>query len=432
MSKLCLGTYLTVLNKCKLKSCTQKHFVGTLMHIFSDDFDETDDSLVSNIVAGRKNPPNYVVASASECAKTDYSSLVGQFENNVVPLIDQNKKDLLIESLCVIIESDNDIDNECQIDVIGKTTKATVREKKFENNEFLTGLLIYLLKANNNSNSEKYVKELTDKFFNRTYKSIKKPRISSNNTRVSTEDDSIYQKAQEFCINYENEMDLLPLCQIATFVDPLHKYVRSMYTDFCKCSKPVRKKILALKKCPSLTFSQKDWIGKSLALFDELIREKELCTVQFLYDGAKYFHRAYRYYSDYNVDYNRAAFKRLIKLNSKLISQKTYCTLGTFIDEYLELKANKSKRKLIPPIDVVWAYCSQGATPEYEVTYWVSMTIIAACCRLYDENGVSVTEKSNSISSISLNDGVHLISTQEDMYLYALLNLHMLFCSRID
>ena len=423
MSKLCLGTYLTILVRYKSKSCTQKRLVGTIMHFHSNQFDETDDSLRSNLVAGRKNPPDYVVEDGLSYTSNNYPKLISHFTEEVIPLIDQNKMPVLMEALYKLIENDDETNDECKVDVITPITKKDIREKSVAEDVFLAGVFLYVLKSNDNSNAEKNVHELNEKFFSQIEKRMGKSRKNAGLV-PSKNKDSIYREAQEFCITYEKEIGLLPLCQIASFIDPLHNFVRPMYTAFCKCNKTIRKKILELKKFSVMSFSDSDWINKSIKMFDEKTHEKQLCSVSFLYDGAKYFHRGFNEYSNYRVEFDPLVFTRLNKQVSIIVSNDEKCSLDTTIRDYLEMETPKGE--INPPLDEVWAYCSHVDTMEYDVTFWVSMMIITTCKYLYDRVIDLSKPYEEDITDISLGDSECLIETQEDMYLYALLELYKL------
>ena len=98
------------------------------------------------------------------------------------------------------------------------------------------------------------------------------------------------------------------------------------------------------------------------------------------------------------------------------------------IRDYLELKHNKTRGKLTPPIDEVWAYCMDGQTSEEEVTYWVCMIIISTCYWLDDwEDGIQAPYNEENVTNIDLGDSECLFETQEDMYFYALLELYKLY-----
>lgn len=430
MSKLCLGSYLTIIIRCKVASCTQKALVGVIMHSLDSRFDETDDSLISNIVAGRKNPPDYIVESGAEYTEEDYHGLVNYFEEKVLNLINPSEIKLLQNALFYLIENDDDIADESVVEVISKTKKSDIK-KSDDTAILLAGLFLYILKTTDNIKREKSVRELSDGFFKRMKKSIVNKR--KKNPSKNVDPDAVYQEAQAFCIDYEDEIELLPLCQIAAFIDPLHKHVRQMYTDYSKCSKLVRKKILELKDVKQLDFSDEEWVKKSLHKFDSRIREKKLCTLQFLYDGGKYFHRAYERYSSVVVDFNPYIFESPIKVKSIFGPKDLKCTFSTVVRDYLELKHNKSRRKLEPPIDAVWAYCMDSNVPEENVTYWVCMMIIATCHWLDDwEDGVQTQYNEDNIANVDLGDSECLIETQEDMYFYALLELYKFYYTSLQ
>lgn len=69
----------------------------------------------------------------------------------------------------------------------------------------------------------------------------------------------------------------------------------------------------------------------------------------------------------------------------------------------------------------MWNYCEDGNVEEYKVTYWVCMSMISASPFLSDKI------VKNEVCYIDLGDSERLISTQEDMYLYALLELYKLY-----
>lgn len=208
-----------------------------------------------------------------------------------------------------------------------------------------------------------------------------------------------------------------------SILNPMHKYVREMYTEYCKCSVAVRKKILELNDYRNLEFSDENWIAKSVDLFDKKIHDKKLCTVNYLYDGAKYFRRAFERYSEYPVEFDPWIFEPLIKYESPLFDKERKCNLYAYISDYLELLESGSEINGAPPLDVMWAYCSNGSVPEEKVTFWVCMAMIAVCPQLVDD-----VDDGDDICGVNLGDGIDRIDTQEDMYLYALLELYKLFC----
>ena len=285
--------------------------------------------------------------------------------------------------------------------------------------------------------------KLSEVLFNELYKISTRPRANKGQkliesehsiqkpyeqfaveTPIAIEDESTFQKAQLFCIEYEEFLEFLPLCQIANFLNPFHKYCRQVYTDYCKCSIEVRNKILEINDCKLLTFSDKDWIGKSVNLFDQVIHERKLCTASFLYDGAKYFHRAIERYAEQHVKYDPWIFEPLIKSESHIIESDLKCNLHRYISDCIELLNDNPEMANVPPLDAIWAYCSDGKTPESEVTFWVCMLLIATCPQLE-----SKSTDENDLCYVDLGDSIWMIDTQEDMYLYALLELYKFYYS---
>lgn len=244
---------------------------------------------------------------------------------------------------------------------------------------------------------------------------------------MAVEDEKIFQQAQAFCIEYEEFLEFLPLCQIASSVNQFHKYVRQMYTDYCKCSIAVRTRILEINDCRILDLSDDNWIEKSVSLFDKVIHERKLCTVNYLYDGAKYFHRAFERYAGYHVEFDPWIFNPLIKFNNPIFGTELKCNLYRCIADYFELLKDNPKYDDVPPLDAIWAYCRDENVTEPVVTYWVCMTIIATCPQLGDESTYE-----NDLFYVDLGDSEGLINTQEDMYLYALLELYKFYYTTKD
>lgn len=268
--------------------------------------------------------------------------------------------------------------------------------------------------------------KLADYIFQALYAVCELPKRTEKK-RIEPTDERTDQLAREFCINHEEEIELLPLCQIAVFINPLHKYVRQMYTDFCLCTETVRKAILSTMNCKMIKFTDDDWVSKSLELFDRIIHEKKLCTVSYLYDGAKYFHRAFERYSDVSVRYNPWIFEQVVDPHQSMPKQKHLCSFNIILWDYLEMIQDDANRKLEPPLDTMWNYCRDVETPERCVTYWVCMSMIAVCSILvHMASDVSKKDAENDVAHIDIGDAESLINTEEDMYLYALLELFKL------
>ncbi len=99
--------------------------------------------------------------------------------------------------------------------------------------------------------------------------------------------------------------------------------------------------------------------------------------------------------------------------------------LTGYVYDYLVLKEENKHKKIEPPLDCVWNMC-RGYS-EDGVTFWVCMMIISSCYQICDNylNTRPEDFKEDDVRYISLGDHVSLIDTQEDVYLYALLELYI-------
>ena len=431
MSRLCLGTFFKSIIKCKIKSktVTQKNIVGDIMHIIDPDFDETDDSMISNIVTGKKNPSNYVMDNVNTLSADGYSEFIEGFEN-IVKYLDPNRLDELKLLICYIIENDDGIKKDTVVDLIKKNTKADIRDSEEQLAEFLAGVFIYVLKYTDNRDSNKFVKEIDkltiEMLKDNSVKDNGSQMVKSKESREETsdeEDEDVLLEAQRFCIKYEKEIGLLPLCQIAYNVDPTHKNVRPMYTDYVLCPAKVKRKILQLKGIPKLVFRE-NWIDDVVNRYDKQILEMGLASRTFLYEGAKYFHRAYWYYSDCEiVEFDPYIFDTLFKSNG--FAGKYFETHGNsisaYVGDYLWYKRNEPQKELVNPMDYLWEHRQLGSCPEPEMTYWVCLFIIVTSYALMGE-----TYPKDELWE-NVNISIELIKTQEDMYYYALLQLYEVY-----
>lgn len=247
--------------------------------------------------------------------------------------------------------------------------------------------------------------------------------VSSVSFEKEEFDEETLMEAQKFCLKYEDEMDLLPLCQIAYVVAPLHRDVRKMYTDYKLCNSKVKRKIMELKQIPILDFSDKEWIKRCIDKYDKQIHEDGLTTKEFLYEGAKYFHRAYERYSRCEiVDFEPQIFDRPFKGGITQAFMKDNLTyLSFYIIDFYWYKQTDPEHYVEPPMDYLWHLCDLGGCPEPEMTFWVCKFIITSSYQMV-EDGYPVDEKWQNVSIKR-----ELIRTQEDMYYYALLQLYWLY-----
>ena len=429
MSKLCMGTYLMVLYKMRASGCKQKELIGSIMHSRYSQFNEEDNSQMSHIIHGEINPPNEVRQNINWMTDEDYVELEDYFKTDVVSLLNPNRFQVIRLALTKIILEDESIEEDTVVNVISKTTKGELQEYHSSLERFLAGIFLYVLQFTDNTKSRKYVEQINKEFFdNLNVVKSKKSRSVLSNSHAQGD----LQKAKEFCIKYEEEIELLPLCQIAVNIDPLHKFVREMYNAFNLCDEGTQALILELKKQRKLEFDDDDWRYSALEEYREKLKEYKLSKGEFFYDGGKYFHRAYDRYADYHIENNDPyVFKRLCESKMvKAIVPDLKSSIGFYINDYFWMRDNQPRKRPKPPLDYMWDFLGLRGAPESDVTFWMCRFIIDTCGYFvptvnYSAEGYEYDEM--DLQNVGLGDSEGLLNTLEDMYLYALLELYKFY-----
>ena len=428
MSRLSLGTYLKVLDlqKVNKKTSGQRKILNALVGSVCNEQVDISASEVSKIKKGQKDLERYIQDKIDNTGYSDVDGYEERFEKTVIPLLHPGKLNDIAKILSYIIRGDDEINSGCIIDYVSNTKKANLYNL---NNpiSFIAGVFLYVLKCTNNVKCEEYAEEITEDFCEKAIKAdlCFRDKEAAENVLVRSE---IETQAKRFCVEYEDEIELLPLCQIAAFKDPLHKHIRQMYTDYCLCSEAARSKILELKNARVLNFSDEDWISKSLDFFEIKIREKGLSTRSFLYDGAKYFHRAYERHSERKGDPNPYKFDHLYNTKNATFPNGIRTNLVGVIKDYLDIKEENPDTDIMPPLDEIWQCCCNENMPEWEVTYWVCLMIKSTCFLINDSDTNTYDE--NDVCHVDLGDSEGLLCTLEDLYLCALMELYKLYYSR--
>ena len=262
----------------------------------------------------------------------------------------------------------------------------------------------------------------SDKSGNKKSKSTKTSVIEKNDIEGEISfDDQTMTLARNFCIDHEEEKEIIPLCQIGYYIDPLHKHNREMYTEYNRLNKNVQKAIMFLNEIPVYEFEE-NWEYKYLELFREdakkqkLIKEKDL-----LYDGGKYFHRAKKYSDIILNDANPLIFPAI---PNRFIGDRQM-DLIYYIDEYLYYRKDKEVKKKLPkepPFE--WMIKNLGllGCPEDQLTYYMCLYIYSACHLIPREYG---RKKLEEISYTAPN--LEYSETMEDFYYAALMTLYNIY-----
>ena len=244
---------------------------------------------------------------------------------------------------------------------------------------------------------------------------------------ADTQKRAIAEAARVFLIDNEDEIEYLPLSAIAKSLNLKRKHHRAITTKFLRCSEEVQKEILKQANFQPIEVS-KEQVSNALTLLTDDI-ELHGFGRDILYDGAKYFHRAIKRYSDEEVETaNPYIFENIRQThgyrseNLNLLKDISHSgTLYAYMYDYLHsADLGISKWLLKPPIDMVWKQCNLGECPEKIMTFW-TMRIIIDCCQAFAES-----EEDLIFGEFDEN----LIETQEDMYYYAVMTLHSTYITR--
>lgn len=229
---------------------------------------------------------------------------------------------------------------------------------------------------------------------------------------IRKERKNIQEEAKQFCIVNHEEKDYLPLVQAAAGLEE-PKYDRQIVAEYLKCSPAKQKEILRQAGIEEIIVSQAKIDAALKALLEDM--QKYRFGRDFLYDNAKYLHRALENYASEPVENcNPHVFKDFSSADQNEAMRfiiESPKTLGFYMKQYIHpgsYKADKSAMK--PPVDMVWHMFNLGNCNENVLTFWV-MRIIIDSCHVFHPHSVEVGFEE------------YQIQTQEDMYYYTLLTL---------
>ena len=122
-------------------------------------------------------------------------------------------------------------------------------------------------------------------------------------------------------------------------------------------------------------------IDKCIDAFEKEITDKKYATIPFLYDGAKYFHRAFMYHADYKPEsIDPYIFKR--KYASSLFPN-VRGNLRAYIDDYEYGLEHHPEDEMPPPFNMLWNEFNLAKCEEETLVFWVNRFIISVCHHLH-------------------------------------------------
>lgn len=107
----------------------------------------------------------------------------------------------------------------------------------------------------------------------------------------------IEYQARKFIIKHgDSEMLYIPYCVIASCVNRHHKHLRQIYNDFDALPNAVQREVLKQAGYDYQLIENNDWVNDSLKEIEDFAAKYDLGDT-FLYDGEKYFRRAFECHS---------------------------------------------------------------------------------------------------------------------------------------
>lgn len=239
---------------------------------------------------------------------------------------------------------------------------------------------------------------------------------------------AIAEAAKTFLIDNEDEIEYLHLAIIAINLKLKRKHHRNIITKFLRCSAELQEEILHQANIDTFTITMDD-INTAIRDLDNAMRESHYYTRSILYDGAKYFHRAFERWANVFVeDPNPYIFEDFERSewygkDSELpwrVSRHT-TNLCHYMLNYCNCKEMGLKQEDIqPPVDMAFETCNLGSCDESTMTFWTMRIIIDSCRTIIDPD----------LMYFGFDDLV--IETQEDMYYYTILVLYNAFLRKRD
>lgn len=163
MRVLCYGSFATILKLCKLNSTTQKKLNGKILMSVNGDYDiSDDDSAASNLYRCKRNLSEHVTDPATEA---DGEVVTEHFRDHVVPLLDPNKRKLVVLALQDLIANDNEIDGQTVVDKVSHLSKNSIASAtSFSFADFLAGVFLYTATTVANRDGEDSIKEISAEY----------------------------------------------------------------------------------------------------------------------------------------------------------------------------------------------------------------------------------------------------------------------------
>ena len=261
---------------------------------------------------------------------------------------------------------------------------------------------------------------------------LEEQRIREQREREEKERaEKLTEEANLFLIDNVDEKDYLPWCIIAANQCRLKKHARKIYSEFCRCSKELQAEILRKAGITYQPIAKTNWVDVGIDQLREDIKKYKLAidNNDYLYDGAKYFHRGFEYYRELKYQFDDQHVFQTIWSNEvmvRLTGQKEI-TASSYIEQYFDfILGNIPDDKLanknpFPPINYIWDKFGLGYAAEEKVCYYVMLYVRDILLNIH----CRFSNREDSLYFENLTDAQ--VGLYEDMYYDTLLLLYNVY-----
>lgn len=220
------------------------------------------------------------------------------------------------------------------------------------------------------------------------------------------------EKAKLFLMDNEAELNYLPWCVIAANIHRLDRHTREIYNSFCRCPEELRNEILKQAGFEMESIKGQRWVYDCTEALKKDIQKYNLGR-DYLYEGAKYFHRSYERYRNLKWSDTPQVFEPICRNNYYRVTLSKL-NIGSYIDEYLyyfiDKRIDLKENEPMPPIDYAWDSQNLVNADEETVCMWMMELIQNIAIIIYNRSGV---EKING-EILEYTDAQ--VETYEDKY----------------
>ena len=230
----------------------------------------------------------------------------------------------------------------------------------------------------------------------------------------------IARVARQFIYDNLDDMSFLGLCEVAASVNPMKKHRREIYNKYNALPREIQLEVLAQKRILLRMPEEKGWVGEYLEKWRVDAVRYELSSREhcFLYEGAKYFHKAF-------VDYGSDVFSLKTHYSSEYQKLGNIdVNISTYAMYWLNFETFEDKlpENPLPPIDYSNRQNGEEAFVRdmMEIISYLSNFIYNS--KEHNEN-VEIIFESVVCNMDSIGE-----TYCEDMYYSALLDLYFAYC----